>query len=337
MSRAQIAAIAAVIAFTVLPGRTWAVTNAVVGTCKAGTQFATIQAAVNAASAASIVSVCPGNYPEQVSIQKNLTLKGLSPSGVGAATIVPPAAGFQVNATSSAWGSLAAQVLVQQATAVTVSNIEVDGGGQTTCTGNFFRVGILFQGPGGVVTNTAVRNGPSCLHGIALFADAVPSPIKFTNNSLSDCVTVCLEADFDDNLVASGNQITALVPTFLGIDIQSANGPTSVTGNIVTGNITYNAQVAYSSDVKMTSNSFLGGTTSSVGIYLNTVSHSTVQSNRISGGGLALVVNDANSGGGNIVTKNVVSNEVCAMLTGTVTGDTLAPNTYFTTIATSCI
>ena len=128
-----------------------------------------------------------------------------------------------------------------------------------------------------------------------------------------------------------------MIPTFLGIDIESANGPTTVTGNIVAGNITYNAQASFSSDVKMTGNSFLGATTSSVGIYLNTVSHSTVQSNKISGGGLALVVNDANSGGGNIVTKNVVSNEACAMLTGTVTGDTLAPNTYFTTIATSCI
>ena len=336
MSKAQITAIAAVIAFTVLPGRTWAVSNAVVGTCQAGTQFASIQAAVTAAAAGSTVSVCPGTYPEQVTILKNLTLKGLSLSGAGAAAIVRPAAGFQANATSSIWGSLAAQILVQQATAVTVSNIEVDGGGQNQCTGDFAWVGILFQGPGGVVTNTTVRNGSMCVQGIGLFADAVPSPLKLTNNTLSDCFTVCLEADFDDNLVVSGNQITSTAPTFEGIDIVSPNGPTTVTGNIVAGNFRLLALAFNSSGVTMTGNSFLG-VPNSVGIYLYTVSQSTVQNNKISGGSQALVVSDENSGGGNVVTKNIVNNEACGMFRGIVTGDTLAPNTYHTTSAATCI
>ncbi len=68
MSRILLAAFTAVITLAVLPGRTLAVTNAVVGTCKAGTQFTTIQAAVRAATAGSTVQVCPGVYPEHVAI-----------------------------------------------------------------------------------------------------------------------------------------------------------------------------------------------------------------------------------------------------------------------------
>ena len=44
----------------ILPNRSFAVTNAVVGTCMKGTQFTSIQTAVNNASAGSTVKVCPG-------------------------------------------------------------------------------------------------------------------------------------------------------------------------------------------------------------------------------------------------------------------------------------
>lgn len=283
MSKVHISAIAAVLAFTALPGRTWAVTNAVVGTCKAGTQFTTIQAAVNAATAGSTVSVCPGTYAEQVTILKNLTLVGIDPTSVGSAIIYPPPAGLHANTMSGIWGPLGAQILVQQAATVTTKNIKIDGGGQTTCTGNFTRVGILFQGPGGVVTDTAIRNAPTCRSGIALFADAVPAAIKLTNNILSDCGRICLEADFDDNLVASGNQITAVVPMNAGIEVQSAGGPNALTGNVVAGNITVDAVVYNSFGMTMTGNIFLAGNPAAVGIYLDTVSNSTVQNDKIWG------------------------------------------------------
>lgn len=48
-----------------------------VGTCVTNvTQYATIQAAVTAVKAGSTIEVCPGNYPEQVMITKNLTFEG---------------------------------------------------------------------------------------------------------------------------------------------------------------------------------------------------------------------------------------------------------------------
>src|ERR1700688_4536255 len=48
-----------------------------VGTCPGG-GFSTVQAAVNAAKSGDIVNVCPGSYPEQVSIDKTLTVKGIA-------------------------------------------------------------------------------------------------------------------------------------------------------------------------------------------------------------------------------------------------------------------
>ena len=48
-----------------------------VGTCP-GAGFSTVQAAVNAAKSGDIVNVCPGSYPEQVSIDKTLTVKDKS-------------------------------------------------------------------------------------------------------------------------------------------------------------------------------------------------------------------------------------------------------------------
>ena len=69
--------------------------SVVVGTCKVGVQFATIQGAVNASPAGSLVSVCPGIYPEQVTVNKAMTIKGI-PDGLGgsAAVIVGPGGGI---------------------------------------------------------------------------------------------------------------------------------------------------------------------------------------------------------------------------------------------------
>src|SRR6516165_6574893 len=50
----------------------------IVGTCKSGTQFSTIQSALDASPAPDTVEVCPGQYPEQITITKPVTLEGIS-------------------------------------------------------------------------------------------------------------------------------------------------------------------------------------------------------------------------------------------------------------------
>ena len=58
------------------PGNVARAGTAVVGTCMSGTRFATITAAVAASPSGSTIYVCPGTYPEQVTITTSkLTIK----------------------------------------------------------------------------------------------------------------------------------------------------------------------------------------------------------------------------------------------------------------------
>lgn len=134
-----------------------------VGTCP-GAAFPTIQSAVNAAHSGDTVDVCPGAYPEQVSINKSLTLEGIAVGGQDAAVVEPPAGGLLANATDPMTGtSEAAQVLVTQGsskhrTSVTLQNLTIDGAnnGVAACTPAI--VGILYQDAAGTVLHVATRN-----------------------------------------------------------------------------------------------------------------------------------------------------------------------------------
>src|SRR6202035_713334 len=70
------------------------------GKCRNGVpSYPTIQGAVNAAAAGALVFVCPGTYPEQVAINKNLSLQGVQTGTADASVIVPPATGLVQNVT----------------------------------------------------------------------------------------------------------------------------------------------------------------------------------------------------------------------------------------------
>ena len=76
-------------------------------------QFTTIQAAVNAVPPGSIIKICPANYPEQVVVNKNLTLTGVKSGTTDNPVLVIPLGGFVPNTTSLASGHpIAAQILV---------------------------------------------------------------------------------------------------------------------------------------------------------------------------------------------------------------------------------
>src|SRR5213075_3305060 len=65
--------------------------NYQVGSCLQGLpHFSTIQAAVNAVPPGSTVFVCPGTYPEQVSIGQPLTLRGIAFNNQDRPTITVP-------------------------------------------------------------------------------------------------------------------------------------------------------------------------------------------------------------------------------------------------------
>jgi hypothetical protein len=148
-----------------------------VGTCEpALPHFTTIQAAINASALGGTVLVCPGTYPEQISIYHPLTLKGVDNNGSNLALITMPA------------GGTGDQVYVQ-ATNVNISDLTIDGSnnGATVCGQG--PNGIVYWLSSGTINHVAVRNefpagGPitDCLSGDGIFVG--------TNNTGASNVTI---------------------------------------------------------------------------------------------------------------------------------------------------
>jgi len=118
----------------------------VVGTClPAYPHFTTIQAAINASPLGGTVLVCPGTYPEQITIFHPLTLKGVDSAGNNLVLITMPS------------GGIGNQVYVQ-ATNVNISDVTIDGSnnGATNCGQG--PNGIQYFLSSGTINHVAVRN-----------------------------------------------------------------------------------------------------------------------------------------------------------------------------------
>jgi hypothetical protein len=183
----------ALVVLVVLSGQAFASNSATVGLCAGpGTHFLTIQAAVNAVSTGGTVRVCPDTYPEQVTINKNLTLLGIASGTSDAAVVTVPGGGLVTNGVVDIFGApTAAQIFVQNAT-VTVSHITVDGAndGITDC--SIDAIGIYYQNSSGSITDNAVRNVllpaglQGCQNGLAINVEAssgMPA-VTISNNSV---------------------------------------------------------------------------------------------------------------------------------------------------------
>src|ERR1035438_5991613 len=201
-----------------LSGQAFSSTVAV-GNCTKLVQFATIQLAVSSVPAGSTVKVCPGTYPEQVTIaNKNLTLIGVGPT---ASTVTVPASGLVTNGVTDIFGfPTAAQIFVQNAT-VTISHMAVDGANDQLTGCGVDAVGIYFKNAAGVITDNAVRNVllppglQGCQDGLAINVESsTATAVTISNNSVRN---------YDKN------GITASVRS-------GPNGPkVTITGNTVVG------------------------------------------------------------------------------------------------------
>ena len=155
---------AAAITFLIgLSGQPAKAAVATVGNCvSGGIHFATIQAAVTAVAAGSTIHVCPGNYPEQVVINKNLALQGVESDNTFNPTLVIPSAGFVANTSSLTSGApLAGQIVVEApATDVEISYLAVDGTGNNLNNGcsDTRLIGIIFQNASGNINYVVARN-----------------------------------------------------------------------------------------------------------------------------------------------------------------------------------
>src|SRR5437867_1298040 len=100
-----------------------------------------------------------GDYPEQVTITKALTLTGVEDNGRDAAVIVSPPVGVVANTTSTDTGSpVAAQVLVQNAQGVNIDHLSVDGSANGISGCDLVLVGIFYWNASGTVSRAVIRN-----------------------------------------------------------------------------------------------------------------------------------------------------------------------------------
>jgi hypothetical protein len=128
-----------------------------VGTCKPSLpSYTTISVAVSGVPPGSTVLVCPGTYPEQVTIAQPLTLKGISSGNSGQAVITVPGSGLAV--VTDGFGNSIAPLVHVTAGPVNISDITVDGTGSNV-TFPPWLAGILYDsGSSGTVNEITARN-----------------------------------------------------------------------------------------------------------------------------------------------------------------------------------
>ena len=184
-----------------------------------GALYTTIQSAVDAAASGDTIHICAGTYPEQVSITKSLQV-----NGDNGAIILP--ANVVGNSNSLTSGQpIAAIVLVQNTTGVTIQNVIVDGSGNGIAACSPDPVGIYYQNASGELNHVTVRNTellpPSslggCQSGTGIFVQsggggASPvSVVKIENSRIHDYQKNGITANETGTQVTiSGNVVTGL-------------------------------------------------------------------------------------------------------------------------------
>lgn len=120
-----------------------------VGRCRVGS-FSTISDALAATPAPDVVYVCPGTYPEQVTMTKPVTLEGISSGGANQVFITVPSGGLKFSCEGAS-----VQVCVNNTGPVNITNITVDGTGAKDDVGSIW--GIFYNNSSGTVSYVETR------------------------------------------------------------------------------------------------------------------------------------------------------------------------------------
>jgi hypothetical protein len=253
--------------FTCILTQSASASSVVVGNCKNLPTYPTIQLAVSSVPAGSTVYVCPGTYPEQVLIAKNLTLTGVSSNGLtgGTATgannpvITTPAGGMITNANDLFDGSpIAAQIAVVTPLGalmpikVTVQFLAVDGSNNKLADCVTDLAGIYYQNAWGTINQNATRFQEltpdlfGCQDGLAIYvqsgyASGGSAVVTVSNNSVHDYDKNGITADGSGTVATiTGNYVVGIGATPLTAQngIQVSDGATgSVKNNTVTDDV----------------------------------------------------------------------------------------------------
>jgi parallel beta-helix repeat protein len=356
--------VATMLASAGLYGQNALATTLVVGptTCQPGKpHYASIQLGVNAAPNGGTVLVCPGTYPEQVAITKPLILKGVTDGTSNAAIITVPTGGLTVNAVAPTYyGAVSGQLVVQNTSGVTVSNLTIDGTGSGCVPYANRESGIVAYNVGNtVISGMSVRNEiTGCQLGEGIISDT--SSITISSNQIHDVDRTGITITGGVATVEFNNVQNA---PYYGVSIYLAD-KSVLTGNTVSGlnNLCcYVGAAIYvwtSSHAIVSKNTVLASPSLynyGIWVYQN-ASANTVSGNIVSDVGYGFVMDGSGSNvvqsnkfselqgdgiyedtslGGNNITKNTVNEAAFGIFTdSSVGGDTLVPNTFFNTLTT---
>ena len=305
--------------------------------------FATIQDGVNHATAGSTVDVCPGTYPEQVSINKRLTLQGIAVGSANQAIVAAPVGGVVANTVSLTTAELiAAQIWVHDTSAVTISNLTVDGSGNGISTCSPDLVGVYYQDASGVVNHIVARNQTAgltsplngCQWGLGVFVQSGVSPV--TGKSGTSTVTVLNSSvhDFQKNGITGNevgttmnavlNQVRGQGPTAGAAEngIQIADGAEGKVANNSVIDLIYSPCVSIS-DCAATASGILVDDSQGINITSNHVGNTQ--------GGIAIVGDGASSADNQTISGNVLDGtlvfdgiDVCGSNGGTINNNIVA-------------
>jgi copper-binding protein NosD len=206
-------------------------------------QYSTIQSAVNAANSGDVIRVCAGIYPEQVTIDKAITLRADN------GAIVIPSNMIQ-NATSISSGdSIAAVFAAQGAQDIVISGFIIDGSNNalTECSPRL--VGVFFQNASGHIRHNAIRhlnssaiNGCQSGNGVEVeSASGTGSDVTVADNSVWDYQKNGITGnDSGTQIAVEGNAVSGVGPTTGAAQngIQIGFGATGrIVNNSVSGNV----------------------------------------------------------------------------------------------------
>jgi hypothetical protein len=210
------------------------------------TTFPAITLAINSVPSGSTIFVCPGTYPEQLLINKRLTIKGAFNGSMGAAAITAPAGGIVQNTTSLATGNpIAAQIVFDGSSAANVSYLVVDGSNNNIQTCGLDLIGIYYRNSSGTITKTSLLNQTlppgftGCQSGLGIFVQsgggtsAVNINGNYVHNYQKNGIT---GNEAGTNVTITGNTVIGSGPTTGAAEnsIQLGVGATgSITGNTV--------------------------------------------------------------------------------------------------------